>query len=178
MKAPTTKAEFYARYYAGEFGNRPRLFKNAAELVESDYHGTVTLRDNIAGGPCFYGWDARHIRRGVYPPPFGPSCRMNESMPDDKLVIQGNVWMSNCGLALEYSCAKNIGHRQAVRHPYRIDVHGLRAYATLRALMPATEFDDLMELLELDGVVEFGTYSIPVGVIPNRRTIIWEVRAY
>lgn len=176
--APKTKSEFYARYYAGEFGNRPQLFRDAAELIASNYQGKLTLRDGVAGGPCYYGWPSELVRHGKFPPPFNSTCRMNEAMPDRSLLIQGNVWMGASGLQLEYSREKNIGHRLAVRHPYRIDTHGLMAYSLLRTLMLPANYDDLMELLNMEGIVEFSTYSQYVGVLPHRKTVIWEVRAY
>lgn len=115
--APTRKLEFYRRFRAGEFGNRPRLWATLDELVADAYGGTVTARDMSPGGPCFYGVRPDDVRAGKAG--FDPrGYRFNESMPDEHLLIQGNAWRDAGGLCLEYSEAPGIGHRDAMRPPH------------------------------------------------------------
>lgn len=199
-EAPRTKKDFYARYIMGGFGNKPRTWADWKELAESDYNGLVTARDMKPGGPCHYRVPARDIRAAykhwqrwkdaenhLYVPlpqqraAFSPAAfRYNESMPDEHLVLQGNVWMGERGLRLEYSCEKNIGHRDAVNQPYLKEAEGLLTYSLLRVHLYPSSFEDLMELLdEYEGAtIEFSAYSRSVGVIPHRNVIFWECRAY
>src|SRR5262245_40018257 len=180
--APTNKVDFYRRYMNGAFGNRPRAWPDWDELRESGYAGRVTVRDMTPGGPCYYGVKVTDLLDGVLP----QGCdslkgkRFNEGMPDEYLTIQGNVWLSETGLSLEYSREPNIGHRQAVRPPHLRTATGLMATSLLKTFMDPNSYDDLMELFELypEAVVEFSTYSKKVGTSPQRNTVYWEVRNY
>ncbi len=68
--------------------------------------------------------------------------------------------------------------RQAMQQAQ--DAVGLTAERLLRAKMTASSYSDLQTLLELypSSVIELGVYATPVGELPNRNTVIWEVRNY
>ncbi len=180
---PTNKIDFYHRYLRGEFGNRPRTWAWWHELRDSDYHGRVTLRDVTRGGTCVYNVHVDDLRNGKWPEAFASRkhcIRTNESMSDEHLTIQGNVWLSHKGLELEYSCEPGIGHRQAVKQPYVRSAEGLTAKGLLSRFLDPSSLEDLQELLQThsEAVIEFSTYRVPVGVLPHRNTVFWEVRAY
>ncbi len=169
--APTSKQEFYGRYRLREFGNMPSSWESKDSLRESGFSGTVTARPKIAGGKCLYclsvaeaidlDWDAFY----------------NESMPDDFLRIQGAVYRGESGIEMDYSLHPGMTMRDAMRKP--LNASGSPVRLILESLLFPASCDDVFELLELyDGVVEFGAYSRTVGYLPNRNTVIWEVRNY
>ena len=61
-----------------------------------------------------------------------------------------------------------------------ISVNDLKAIMILKGNLSSSSYSDLETLLETfpDSVVEFSTYSILVGNIKGRNTVIWEVRNY
>lgn len=182
MYAPKTKHEFYERYMRGEFGNRPRTWATWDELKADSYRGRVAIRGLIPGIPCYYGVEVNDLLAGKLPVGCGTLVdkRFNESMPDEFLTIQGNVWLSELGLRLEYSCEPNVGHRNAVNPPLMRTAERTRALSLLKTHMDDNSYSDLEELFELypDGIIEFSTYSKHVGVLPGRSTVFWEVRSY
>jgi hypothetical protein len=180
-EAPRNKVDFYDRYFKGEFGNRPQSWPDWDSLRTSSYTGNVTVRNLDTAGACFYGVPVADLRRGVWPAGCCPAqCRFNESMPDDDLLIQGNVFIAVGGLALEYSTAAGIPHRKAVSQPYMRFAQGLLAVSLLRSHCSPSSYDDIMDLLDLypEAVIEFSTYQYNVGCLPHRNTVIWEVRNY
>jgi hypothetical protein len=208
MIAPTNKKNFYKRYLEGEFGNRPQTWSNYKELLDSNYVGYVTARDLIPGGLCFYKVSTKTIRKTIQenlevkeifgqkgdhtnyvfdnPLPFDPKkYRYNESMPDEYIRLQGNVWRDYRGLCLEYSCEKNIEHRPAVRHPYVQQAQLLMAESLLKSSLSPSSYEEIVYIIDnykasesCSAIVEFSTYSINVGILPYRNTVIWEVRNY
>jgi hypothetical protein len=102
----------------------------------------------------------------------------HESMPDDDLLIQGEVTRNVGGLDLTYSLEPGLSMRDAMRHAQTAS--RLRAHLILNEFLDANSRDDLSLLLELypDAVIEFGTYGRAVGTLPRRNTVIWEVRDY
>jgi hypothetical protein len=101
----------------------------------------------------------------------------NESAPDERLVLQGEVSRFVGGLYLRYSTLK-LPMRSAMKDAR--DVGGASAQAILRGVLTGSSYEDLDALLELypDAVVEFGAYAKCLGAIPGRNAVIWEVRAY
>ena len=176
--APKTKAEFYGRWFNGEFGNFPRSWNTLSDFLESDYHGLLSVRSKTPGGPCWYNVDSKEVRKAVFTQ---SNLAFNESMPDDKLVIQGQAWRDETGLRLEYCCTPNLKFREAIGNPENMrQATRLEAAFLLKQHLDPNSYDDLMELLTQypDAHIEFSAYSINVGVCPNRGTVIWEVRNY
>lgn len=180
-RAPKSKAEFYERYQRGEFGNRPRSWPSWEELRDSGYAGRVSIRDPRPMSPCYYGVDVRDLLEGRLPEGCAGLAgkKFNESMPDELLTIQGQVWY-DLGLKLEYSRVPSIQFRAAVTPPNLRTATGVMARSLLTALMDPYSYDDLQTLFELypEAVVEFSTYSANLGVMPSRNTVFWEVREY
>jgi hypothetical protein len=176
LAAPRSKREFVERFDKGEFGNRPRIWANWKELRDSDYSGYVTLRPLDIGGKARYGV---HVKDIVWAD--CDRCHFNESMPDDLLTIQGNIYLTDTELKLTYSTEAGLRHREAVTYPNGICATGLLAWSLLKVHMEGNDWEDLMLLLEMyrdAWVIEFSTYQTNVGVLPNRKTVWWEVRAY
>lgn len=101
-------------------------------------------------------------------------------MPDHLLTIQGNLWVGIRGLELEYSLEPGITHREAVSQPRMRSAAGLFAKGLLERFVDPASLEDLWGLLNdyPDAVIEFSAYRVPVGVLPHRRCVIWEVRQY
>jgi hypothetical protein len=178
---PKTKEEFYRRYMAGEFGNRPTSWACFSDLVASGYEGRVGIRNMVPGGPFHYGVKVSDLKAGCWPAGAHPSSsRFSTAMPDDRLAVQGNVQVAVGGLTLEYSCEKNVSHRQAVRQPLLRHAYRLEAVGLLRTHLWGTSLDDINELLHNypGAVIEFSAYETAVGLLPRRNTVFWEVRDY
>lgn len=99
-------------------------------------------------------------------------------MPDDSLLIQGEVIDYIGGFQLTYTLIKkpmNLGLREETRL-----AKGLTAKIILRSRMDPSGFGDLLALLEIypESAIEFSTYEKFVGDIPGRNTVFWEVRNY
>jgi hypothetical protein len=102
----------------------------------------------------------------------------NESMPDDLLLIQGNIYLTDAGLKLTYSTVPGLRHREAVTEPHGRYADGLLAWSLLKVNMEGNDWDDLLERYQDAWVIEFSTYRTFVGILEHRRTVWWEVRAY
>lgn len=179
-----TKTQFYDLWQAGLLGNRPAAWPSLRDLQHSGFEGFVTIRyKGGAGG----GFARTHVRvseigriveelqdRGLN----AERLTFHESMPDELLLIQGEVTRVARGLELTYSKETNTPMREAMRRP--LLASGLAASQLLNRFLDPNSRDDLEMLLEQypDAVVEFGTYAVDVGVFPRRNTIIWEVRDY
>ncbi len=177
--APRSKSEFFERYVTGEFGNRPRIWKCLLDAQESGYKGLFSIRHMQPQLACVYDIAASNIEnhRFIASVNRGEAV-LGETLPDDKLSIQGNVWIDETGLRLEYSREPRLRHREAMMQPNMRNAGGVTASLLLKENLDPPSHDDLMELLERfpNAIIEFSSYRVNVGVLPNRRTIFWEVR--
>jgi len=180
---PKNKREFISRFNEGEFGNKPRIWTEWTDLRDSDYSGKVTIRHKEPNGPCFYEIYAEDLRRGRLPKGCDElyMCHFNESMPDDLLSIQGNIYTFDSAIRLTYSTKPGLRFREAVTYPYGKFADGLLAHSLLKFYLSPSDYEDLNYLLDTYDdckVIEFSTYRVNVGVLPNRKTVWWEVRNY
>jgi hypothetical protein len=185
-----TKLDFVDRYIAGEFGNRSPTWGTIDEWLEHEqpnpnegvlYH----IRNRVAGGPTFYNVEGKDlpkkwkecVAKGARPSMLYIS-RMVPKEVEKGLLIQGEVMQGVHGLDMFYS---------VLPRPMReaLSLTGVRAAGSiasslLQSRMDPGSWDWLNELLLRypDHVVEFSTYRTPWGTIPNRNTVIWEVRRY
>ena len=180
----TSKAQFYDLWQQGLLGNRPRAWPTLEALGKSGYTGPVTLRYR---GPAGGGVATTHVPARSVPAKVAEwkssgvdptKLTFHESMPDEKLLLQGEVTRSVGGLDLMFSTEPGQSMRDAMRQARTAS--GLAARLILDAFLDANSRDDIEALLELypDSVVEFGAYARDVGVLPRRNTVIWEVRDY
>lgn len=184
-KAPRDKVEHHKRYMAMEFGNRPMAWPSVASLLGSGYDGKVSIRNMVPRGGFVSHYPVSKIRDGEWPAPFPVSkARFNQSMPDERLILQGNVKPSfdAGGLWLEYSTTPNQTHRQFTENLTQgFQTSGIRALAILRSNLWPGDFDWMMHLIETyphAEAIEFSAYSMAVGTLPNSNCVIWEVRAF
>jgi len=179
-----TKKEFYKLYKNELLGNKLRSFDNINELFNSDYAGNVSIRYKDKNREDFKKYhipvyDALQfcISKSLYSNTDINKFYFNESPPDHKLLIQGEVFRFDDGLNLLYSFEK-IPLSTAMNYANQ----ALRSQALyiLKYYMDPNSYNDLEILLDTydNAVIEFGVYSCDVGIIKNRNTIFWEVRNY
>jgi hypothetical protein len=179
MKAPVlTKADYYRRWIAGEFGNRPQVWNSFTDLDQSGYKGFVNIRHRQPGSP-YFGYALTRTTALDWIKATGvpvAEFSFNETMPDDRLLIQGELMEDHRGLCLAYS-REPTTMRNAMRNPKQ--VYGLTARQLLKYYCDPYSYDWLLELLtEFPGhVVEWSTYSVLFGT-ERKNTAIWEVRKY
>ena len=181
----STKRKSYDLWEGGSFGNKLRTWNSFQEILEAGYVGTLSMRykGNAGGGFVRYevpieeipAVEEEWIKKGARQ----ELITFNESAPDRFLTIQGEVMIrGGYGYALFYATTP-AKMRDALRREGK-QVYGLTAKMLLEGTMTPSSFADLGALLEQhpDSVVEFSTYSICLGDIPGRNTVIWEVRNY
>lgn len=100
------------------------------------------------------------------------------AVPDDRLLIQGEVVRGIRGLEFRYSTAKNIGLRHAMADARTAT--GLAAKMLLERHLTPSSLEDLYAVMDRwpDHVVELSAWGVEVGDIPGRNAIVWEVRYY
>lgn len=192
--AVLTKKDMYERLARGEFGNTiEQWFDKVRWLKEgAGKYPLWGVRSMVGGGdprsrlnvpteavlPLIAQW---------WP---GQSSGFNLSpMIDRWAVLRGQVMrgdgvLSEPGLLLEFVPGGILtGHTHAWREGFkdhRRDVGGSAAVAVLRQYLWPEDYENLATVLdEYPGhVVEFTACDRAVGVIPNRNTVVWEVRRY
>ena len=179
-RAPQNKVDFYRRYHAGEFGNRPRAWADFKALQASHWQGSlISARQfNTRQGRVWLAELLDVIRQengGTL-----DGITFVEPVPHHKNLLQGEVSFGPIGeLCLTYSTTKNVPQRDC-RGPAGRHATGLTALMLLREYLLPRDFDDLMLLAERfpEAAIEFTAFDCFVGVVPHSNTLIWEVRAY
>lgn len=102
---------------------------------------------------------------------------LNEIGPDREIVLQGEIMRSERHYDLHFSTMKTM-MRSALRYAPQ-HACGLAALKRVETTMDTSSFENLQRLFDEfpEGIIEFSTYSIPVGVL-NLNTVFWEVRNY
>jgi hypothetical protein len=184
MEAVRNKRAFYGRWLAGEFGNRPRAWDDEADLAASGYEGRCSIRYKRPDGGR---WKRFGVAAAAVPAELdrlvaaGAERHLftfNESMPDGRLVVQGELARGPWGLSLRYDTVPGRSMPEAMAAGR--EVTGVAAVVVLRHLLDPDDLDAVAGLADRhEGhVVEFGAYEVAVGVVPGRRAVIWELRAY
>lgn len=179
-----TKADYFARSSRGDFNQLPS-WPSESEARASGYHGPVMIRSRTPDSP--------YMRPNV------PMDRVADMI--DHLITLGArreefylTWMSPCvgrvlngelidlddGLYLQYSTVQAhlreaLYFRPGVRHVRRSE-----ATAILRSVCDPDSVDDLFRLLAEfpRHAIELTVYDRPIGTIPGRNVVIWEIRKY
>lgn len=115
----------------------------------------------------------RLLREGVP----ASSLLVDESAPDDQVLLQAEVMLSPRCLEMRYATGSGVGMRQAylsMRH-----THGAVAVAILRHYLDPASQDCLFDNLALysDSVCELSSYPFGLGVL-GWNTLFWEWRNY
>ena len=178
-----SKNKSFELYQTGLFGNKLRSWDSVQEYKESGHVGTVTVRykGNSSSPFCKYNIkssDADSVIKSIISSGAKEELIvLNESAPDEKLLIQGELTKDSGGYSLFYSCEQG-KMRDCMK--FGIQIYGLSAKLLLMKYMNANSYADVMELIDSypDHVIEFSTYDQCLGSCHGRNTIIWEVRKY
>ena len=190
MRSVNSKNEYYALWQSGALGiNKPLSWSSIEEVESSGYVGTLSLRTSGKSGGGMTKYlvpieDAKEMAKK------SAVSRFNPSMPDDKILIQGEVMYGLAGIELFFTTSPNPMHVGLAKDGGHI--RGLSAKQILKAHLDPASYQDIFELLDQFSstnnlvfnaaakhpVVEFSTFACNVGAIPGRNTIIWEVRNY
>jgi hypothetical protein len=173
------KRTMYDLLKRGVLGNAVRHWASLEAMLADPYSGEVGLRSTEIGDP----WGLYHTSKAAIVEALaarghdGRNLEFYESPPDDCRRIQGELMRGPGGHHFRYTFAPG-AMRLALRES-ELHAAGLEADLLLRQHCDPGCYDWLMELLDTyDGaVVEFTSYSIPVGML-EQPWLIWEVRHY
>lgn len=179
----TTKKQFYKLHQRGAFGNRALAWNTKEDLIKSKWTGQICIRGiGIPRNLTKYNIPQEElenaietfIEKGVSI----EKLRFNQSMPDEALTIQGELKTTINHIDLTYSTIKE--PMNAALKKEEIHISGLNAIMLLKQNLSPSSYADLQILLEKypTSVIEFSSYSCPVGDTKGRNTVIWEVRNY
>jgi hypothetical protein len=186
-----SKRDFVRRFAAGEFGNRTPTWDTPEQLHQFYMGYTIRglrvpglyhLRNRTAGGQTYYGlqWDECLIRWRTENDPSG--WYVGQMIPDDlekTLLLQGEVYRSEYGLALYYSTVPKPMRPSLLEGGTQVYLEAARSL--LRWALNNASYEWLEYLLDAypNHVVEFSAYPRPYGTLyPTYNTIIWECRRY
>ncbi len=184
------KRVFYALYEKGAFGNRALAWNTYEDFLRRTWQGMVCIRAKSAmnRGMVRYNVepsDVEKVIREFESEGFSRhSLAYNQSMPDSDLTVQGEVRDGLEGYNLLFTTVKkpmNLALKEQ-----SIFVTGANANLVLQKALWPTSYEDLIELMKIYSnngsepscVVEFSSYRVAVGNLPNRNTVFWEVRNY
>lgn len=178
-----SKKNFYKRWRDMEFGNRGHSWDTLREAMASEVGGLFAIRYKTPGSKWMRYNIPKQDLKAVADEFLADGAKEHlleySPMQDDSHIrLQGEVQLDHRGLCLLYSTEK-LPMRQALAKSPR-NATGATAASVLRWACDDASFTDISDLLERypAHVVEFSSYGRSVGVIPNRNTIIWEVRLY
>lgn len=176
------KQQMYSMLLAGRFGNFVRAWDTLPEVLASGYRGLVSLRSRERSNPVrLYHVPIEELPATVtkLPPEHQRAGFVfSESPPDHKRTLQGELCRDESGYYLHYSFSPE-PMRTALAQDGR-HARGLTAKSLLETYLEPSDYDALQELLDdyPGAVIEFSAFTVPVGVIPHRKMVVWEVRHY
>lgn len=182
----TSKQQMYDMYQRGLFGNKLKTWNNLHEFFQDSYTGKVSLRYAGRYGGAWKAFDVPHsdvasrVEKWTAEGAEISKIKINESAPDHKLILQGEVQNSCKYIDLIFSYKKDKMSKVFQDNKNLIHLCGVNAWMLLQRTMSPASFDDLRELLCIypDSVIEFSIYEHDLGDAPHRNTLIWEVRDY
>ncbi len=175
-----TKQEFYRLWSAGVLGNKLRTWTNLQEALDAGLQRYALRESGKAGG----GLHTFHDRYAL--PSWakkwtdeGRKFFIAETAEDEYQTLQGEICRTFRGWEGTIGSTK-LPMREAMTRGLLTPRSGAEVRYLLRLSMDASSLDDLDDLLDLypDSTIEFTTFSKDVGLIPNRNTLIWEVRNF
>lgn len=176
-----TKADFYRRFHAGEFGNHGPMWATLEEWKKSGYDKPIAIRTMKPGGRCDYDIQKGQVAERTADFILQGWRELNYSAmsPHDCNAIQGEICQLPSGIHLFASTAVELPMRPALATAGR-HWNGATAVAVLRHFMDASSYEWMWHLLDSypGHVLEFTTFTRPYGVIRGMNTVWWEVRLY
>jgi hypothetical protein len=177
-----SKAEFYRLWTAGCLGNKPRTWRELQPALDAHLF-TYGIREIgkagggkfelVAGGVHLEEAIGRWIKEGR-------TWIIDDGAPNHLSQLQGEICCTTRGLEGYLAVRSGVSMREAMARGLLLPRNGIVTRILLRHFCDAASLDDIDLLLEMypDATIELCTYSVNVGCIPGRNTIIWEVRDY
>lgn len=178
------KRDFVRRYRLGEFGNASPTWDTYEEWEQDccrfpasqNYH----IRNRVASAQTWYNISLT-VMPGAWSKAIESGYRASDlyisaMAPHQYNLLQGEVQQTYEGLSLFYSDQVGVPMRTALESG--VSVKGLAATSLLKSRLCPNSWDWLNVLLDWypGHVVEFSTFSINWGTLPNFNTVFWEVR--
>ena len=184
MEPITSKRRFYEKWNRGELGNKPQMWKTISELKQSGFTGTIAIRyvgPSWGGAPFIPNLTAKqvpHELKNLVANGWNVNDFELSEQITAKYIINGEITRTTEGLCLYYSLEDKL-LRDAFRSSAK-QAYALKAEMILRHFLWSNDYENLMEIHDQYPyhTVEFSGFNRPVGMIPSRRMIIWEVRNY
>jgi len=182
-KPVLTKRDFVRRYAKGEFGNASPTWNTIGEFTRADPRGELFhIRNRVADGPTWYNktklgvfatW--AHLKLTGVPT---DSLYISAMAPTHKTLFQGEVRQSEKYLDLRYSTVVATMREALAKQQYH--TNGIMAVWALKYYLCPNSYEWMHYLLDSypSHVIEFSTYSVNWGTLPNYNTVFWEVRKY
>ena len=178
------KDDYYLLYEKGFLGNKPLTWNSIEEIKESGWKKEISIRGRkgIARGKSRFNLTLEEatnyieqLKKEGIPP---EKLTFNQSMPDDHLLIQGEIMRNEDLYNLVYTFVKKPMNRALEEKTLR--AKGLTALNLVKGNLSPSSYTDLQTLFDIfpDSIIEFSAYDILLGNLPNRNTIMWEVRNY
>jgi hypothetical protein len=178
------KQDYLLFYDLGLLGNKAIAWNSLDEIIASKWKDSICIRPRKKSTIKVTKYDVplkdakKEIEEMVKLGIKQEDIAFNQSMPNKHLLIQGEVMITEKGLTLFYTLAKkpmNLGFQEHSAHAF-----GLQAKMILEKYFYPSTLSDIQALFDNfpDSIIEFSCYSVPVGNIPGRNTVIWEVRNY
>jgi hypothetical protein len=183
-KSIDSKKDCYLLYENNLFGNRAETWNSLQEVSNSSWKDTICIRAKKRVGSKNTIFDIplsqvpQEVDNMIKNKTKKEDIYFIQTMPNKHLLIQAEVMLTEQGLYLQYTTIKkpmNLGFKEETLHAY-----GLKALNLLKSNLSPPSLQDLNALFELfpNSIIEFSCYNVPVGTIPGRNTVIWEVRNY
>ena len=167
-----SKHDGVALYHRSAFGNKLRVWSSLDDFrATAPRDGSFGLRAQTPQAPVHYGLSYDEVIKLA-----GYSVSISEMAPDESLLLQGEVMEE--GWELRYSTTPHLRMREAMESASR--AFGLSARMLLRQTLSPSSYEDLLALFDRfpGHIVEFSAYSMVLGDLRGRNTVIWEVRSF
>jgi len=178
------KHQSYVLFQEGILGNKPLTWNSLAEVRASGWDGLICIRSRkgIARSKTEfnknYAEAEETVKTWISQGLDSKDITFNQAMPDQDLILQGEVQRMEGGLYLYGTFVKkpmNLGLAEK-----SFSINGFGALSLLQKSLYPQSYADLERLLEQfpDSILEFSSYSRSVGDLPGRNTVFWELRNY
>ena len=177
----SSKAIFFELWKLNVLGNRTNLWTDPIEAFDSGKPEIGFRQIGKSGG----GKWCKVPRKDVFEEAArwieeGRKFVMDDGAPDQYRTLQGEICRTEYGLYGFLDTVGKLPMRPAIAAGHMKSYSYVMVNYLLDKYMDPSSRDDIEMLLELypTATIEFSSFSIDVGVFPNRNTIFWEVRDF
>jgi hypothetical protein len=185
-----SKKENYRLWRRGCYGNMLRSW-TVDEWQKVKFQNKVAVRTLLCGGggPCIYNLEPDQAeseiiklrKSGIA----ADQIMINEMAPNNQIIIQGEFF--NGILVIDEVTYWNHFFYSYMKLPMRaalkyagLTIANLQAHLLLKSCMTPASWEDWNLLCDQypDHVLEVSIYDCCLGDLPNRNTLVWEIRKY